>query len=142
VSELTLAIGLPTYFSSSLNTNTSASDEALQQWISSRTGLMTDAGLSTSTYYRLRPDSPVLRNHHDPSAGPNTPHFAFLMNVSCPWMLHRLITFNYDVSLMDISPHHPIPLLRSGWNYLNRCPVGSTHSSKGSSLLKYRQVDL
>lgn len=67
---------------SSLNANMTASDEALQEWVDSRTGPMTGGGESTSAYFRLPDDSLVLADHPDPSAGPNTPHFGIGINVS------------------------------------------------------------
>jgi len=65
-----------------LNTNMTASDEALQQWISSRTGPMTGGGEGISAYFRLPKDSPALAGHDDPSAGPNTPHFSVAVNAN------------------------------------------------------------
>lgn len=66
----------------SLNANMTASDEALQQWITSRTGPMTGGSESMSAYFRLPKDSPVLTDLGDPSAGPNTPHYGIALNVS------------------------------------------------------------
>lgn len=65
-----------------LNANETASEEALQQWIASRTGPMTGSGWSTLAYFRLPDDSPVLVGNEDPSAGPNTPHFGLGINAN------------------------------------------------------------
>ncbi|KXN82733.1 Oxygen-dependent choline dehydrogenase [Leucoagaricus sp. SymC.cos] len=65
-----------------LNTNETASDEALQQWIESRTGLMTGGSESLSAYFRLPDDSPAFVGNDDPSAGPNTPHFGIGVNAN------------------------------------------------------------
>ncbi|KAF9443813.1 GMC oxidoreductase [Macrolepiota fuliginosa MF-IS2] len=65
-----------------LNVNTTALNEALQEWIDSRTGPMTAGGESISAYFRLPDDSPALVGHTDPSAGPNTPHFGIGINAN------------------------------------------------------------
>ncbi|KAF5362385.1 hypothetical protein D9756_002778 [Leucocoprinus leucothites] len=65
-----------------LNVNETASQEALQEWITSRTGPMTGGSESTSAYFRLPDNSSVFAENADPSAGPNTPHFGIGINAN------------------------------------------------------------
>ncbi|KAJ3575776.1 hypothetical protein NP233_g878 [Leucocoprinus birnbaumii] len=65
-----------------INANETASDEALQQWLESRTGPMTSGGESISAYIRLPPDSPAFVGSVDPSSGPNTPHCGIGLNAN------------------------------------------------------------
>ncbi|KAJ3575777.1 hypothetical protein NP233_g879 [Leucocoprinus birnbaumii] len=65
-----------------LNANETASDEALQLWLKSRSGPMTSASESTMAYIRLPLSSPVFAKSGDPSSGSNTPHFGIGINAN------------------------------------------------------------
>ncbi|KAJ7139070.1 aryl-alcohol oxidase [Mycena epipterygia] len=58
----------------SITQNTTRFNEAFAQWNESHTGPFVTFVASHVAWLRLDPDSPIFKNHTDPSAGPDTPH--------------------------------------------------------------------
>lgn len=61
--------------------NATVSQEDLNLWETTRTGVFASGTVNSVGWTRLPSNSSVLQNQPDPAAGPNTPHFEFLIGV-------------------------------------------------------------
>lgn len=68
----------------SLNTNATLQAIALAQWEFNRTGPYVSPAGGQISWSRLPADSPIIKQHGDPSAGPNTPHLELVPSVRYP----------------------------------------------------------
>ncbi|KAH9893446.1 alcohol oxidase [Cubamyces lactineus] len=61
-----------------LNRNQTYADEALREWQTSRSGIMTNAGNSQLAFFRLPANDSIFETVPDPSSGPTAPHLEFI----------------------------------------------------------------
>ncbi|KAF8875348.1 alcohol oxidase [Gymnopilus junonius] len=59
--------------------NATASQDDLTLWEKTRTGVFASGTINNVGWTRLPPNSSLLQGQPDPAAGPNTPHFEFLI---------------------------------------------------------------
>ncbi|KAJ6481563.1 aryl-alcohol oxidase-like protein [Mycena vitilis] len=62
----------------SITQNTTAFNDAFAQWNRTHTGPLVDLGITNVGWLRLDPESEILKEFPDPSAGPNTGHIEMI----------------------------------------------------------------
>ncbi|EPQ50277.1 alcohol oxidase [Gloeophyllum trabeum ATCC 11539] len=98
-----------------INYNASAAAEALQQWKTSKTGRFVNGVSNQVAWNRLNTSDPevkaMLGTYGDPAAGPNSPHFEFII-------------YNFGLQVQNRSS-----------NYFTLAPILLTPSSRGTVTL-------
>ncbi|KAG6907818.1 hypothetical protein DXG01_007300 [Tephrocybe rancida] len=56
----------------------------INQWATNGTGFLVDTICSHLGFFRLAKNNPIFSKTHDPTPGPNTPHFEFLVSNGLP----------------------------------------------------------
>lgn len=64
-----------------IRTNATLAAELLQQWNTSRTGALVIAGGNQLAWLRLPENASIFDLEADPSAGPTSAHYEFLLDV-------------------------------------------------------------
>ncbi len=67
--------------------NTTLFQNDLTQWEQSHTGPFAEAFGSSPGWLRLPKNSTIFKTVNDPSSGPQTPHYEFIIFVSLAWKL-------------------------------------------------------
>lgn len=68
-------------------------NQALEQWQQNRTGPMANGASNHVMWLRVPETSLVWKEHVDPSAGPNTPHYELVLGVRFEKSVYRVDFF-------------------------------------------------